>query len=96
MTGIRRAAHQIGVDHDGAEPVILAVLRDHDRSRLRIELGAGDGHIGIHGRLLDRRFVAGAAGEQQSDEYCGRGAHEQKPPKSGAVVAYQPWLKGEY
>ncbi|WP_461320767.1 hypothetical protein [Bradyrhizobium diazoefficiens] len=78
--------HQVGVDHDGAEPIVLAVLRDHHRGRRRVELGARDRHIGIHRRLLDRCFVAGTAGEQQSNEYCGRSAHESGPPNEGPLL----------
>ena len=58
----------------------------HPDAPLRIKLRAGDRHVDIHGRLLDQRFVAGTAGEQQSDEYRGRSAHESEPPNEGPLL----------
>ena len=49
-----REFHQFGVDHDTAEAVVLPILRDHRGRGDGIELGAGSGHVGIHGRFLDR------------------------------------------
>jgi len=71
---------QFGIDHDRAEAVVLAVLRDHDRRRNRIECGPGLRHVEIHGRLFRKLDVGRAAGQQQKPEYGGDRPFQCKNP----------------
>jgi hypothetical protein len=49
-----RKLHKLGIDHNGAEPIVLPIQRDHAGGCDGIELGARVCHVGIHGRLLNR------------------------------------------
>ena len=71
-----RNLHQFGIGHDGANPVVLPVKRNHRGCSLRVELRAAIGHAEIHAWLLDRRLRRATADCQQADDRDRR-AHNQ-------------------
>ncbi len=58
--------HQLGIDGDGAKPVIAAIARDHRLRRVGVERGVGGREIDIKARLARRRAVVGAAAERRN------------------------------